>query len=391
MPPTYSTTDFLKTAVSVAENFGFQSIDKLSKHQICKDCTISLPHTASAKDRRKDNLHGMLANGAVTYCEAQLHAFGTPLFSYNIESVPRSNDTAITFHIYNVPKSVAEAVLIQSLRSLVSELGYTRHCVRINSIGDTDSTGRFHRELTAFLRKRIEYLPPTARELMKEHPHLSLLDLIEKDHELGYKAPNSLEFLSDTSRKHFREIIEYLDMSDAAYEIDNRLLGHHECYSDALFALDVLDEDHTPLPDLHIHGGRYDTFMRKHVREPASAVGAVVVLRSKPIPTRLPRAKRLTPKVYLVQLGFGPKVQSLMLVDELRKAGIVVEQQLSSDSLSEQLRDAEQKETPYTVIMGQKEFVEGTVILRDMKARNQETIPKDQLVRRLKSRNAVVV
>ena len=389
MKPSYSSTDFIKTATNVAENFGFYPLHTLAANPACRKCETSVSHTASAKDKRKDNLYGLLANGASVYCEQQLHGFNGPVFAYSIDSVPRTNEVAINYQVYNVPKSIAEAVLIQSLGALVSELGHADHCVRINSLGDTDSLTRFHRELTTFLRKRIEYLPPNARELMKEHPYLALLHLIEKDHELSYKAPNSLEYLSDISRKHFREIIEYLDMSDTPYEIDPRLLGHHECYSDAMFSFDIFDDGAPTVNELEIHGGRYDTFMRQHVRQPVPAVGALAILRTKPAPARIPKAKRRSPKVYVVQLGFGPKIRTLMLVDELRRAGITVEQNLASDSLSEQLRDAESRESPYTIIIGQKEYVEGTAILRDMKARNQETIGQDKLIKRLK-RSTVV-
>ena len=73
-----------------------------------------------------------------------------------------------------------------------------------------------------------------------------------------------------------------------------------------------------------------------------------------------------------------------MLVDELRKAGINVFQNLASDSLSTQLRDAEARNVKYSVIIGQKEFVDGTVILRDMQGRNQEYVKMDVLTQRLK-------
>jgi histidyl-tRNA synthetase len=88
--------------------------------------------------------------------------------------------------------------------------------------------------------------------------------------------------------------------------------------------------------------------------------------------------------VYVVQLGFDPKIKSLMLIDELRKSGINVHQNLASDSLSTQLRDAEARNVKYTVIIGQKEFVENTVILRDMNVRNQEFVDQGSLIKRLK-------
>ena len=73
-----------------------------------------------------------------------------------------------------------------------------------------------------------------------------------------------------------------------------------------------------------------------------------------------------------------------MMIDELRKSGIKVYQNLASDSLSTQLRDAEAKLVKYTVIMGQKEYVDGTVILRDMVGRNQEYVKMDILTQKLK-------
>ncbi len=94
------------------------------------------------------------------------------------------------------------------------------------------------------------------------------------------------------------------------------------------------------------------------------------------------------PSVYVVHLGFGPKIKSLMLIDRLRQAGVPVYHNLASDSLSNQLREAEARGVEYTVIIGQKEYVENTFIFRDMSARNQEFIDEDLLLRRLKRKAA---
>jgi len=118
----------------------------------------------------------------------------------------------------------------------------------------------------------------------------------------------------------------------------------------------------------------------------------VVVLRDKPAPKRIPKAVVGDKSaVYVVQLGFGPKIRSLMLVDELRQAGIAVQHNLMADSLSDQLREAERNGARYSLITGQKEYVDGTVILRDMQARTQEAVPIDQIASRLKRFNAVEV
>ena len=378
-----SPTEFLKTAAHTAEHFGFKSLEAIKKDPICKHCTTSLPNTLETKEAKIDDLHGLLTGGVAKYCDAQLHAFDGPVLVYGTETVPYTKETAVTFHIFNVQKSIAEAILIHTTRTLMHELGHTDHIVRINSLGDSDSLLRYTREITTYLRKRLDLLTPDARELMKEHSLLALQNLIDSNHEIAAKAPNPLEYLSDQSRKHFRDIIEYLDMSETPYEIDTKMLGHHNCYSDALFAIESNDHEASG-NTINIKGGRFDAFMLRKTNCNSGAVGAVAILKNKPAPNRTPRFKLNTPSVYVIQLGFGPKIRSLLLIDELRKAGIAAHQDLANDSLSAQLRDAESRGVKYVVIIGQKEFVEDTVILRDMKSRKQEPIPYQQLMRRLK-------
>lgn len=382
MPNTIGTQDFLKNAISTAHHFGFTPIERLKEHPACKDCTDKIEHKATAADRRNDALHGMLTQGMCAYFENKLNAIDGPALFYSLTEVPRTGEPAVVFHVFNVRKSIGEALLIHTVRSLLGDLGYHDHMVRINSLGDTDSVTRYIRELTNFLKKRIDDMPLSARELMKDHPLTALMHLIEKDHELARKGPNPLEYLTDISRKHFREIVEFLDESNTPFEIDPRLLGHHECYSDALFAFDLLtnEGERSPEPPLYIRGGRYNRFVEKMTRTKVPAVGAVIVLKDKKAPQGM-GVPRMRPEssIFMVQLGFGPKVRSLILIDELKRSGIPVQQNVMSDSLSDQLRLAEAKKASYAIIIGQKEYVENKVILRNLRAQTQTILPQSEL------------
>jgi len=378
--------DFLKRAVATAEHFGFRSSAHHKGRTECKNCKVPISHTAKVDDRRLDGIHGLLAGGINAYTSSKLHSLDEPVFYYNLEEVPRTGDAAITFHIFNVEKSIAEAILIQTVRSLFNEVGQTNHVVKINSLGDNDSRTRYARELNTFLRKRLNELPPAARELMKEHVTLALSHMIEKNHELALRSPSPLEHLSDTSRRHFREIVEYLDMSETPYEIEPKLLGHYQCFNDAIFSFELQDGLGNSLEEktLQAQGGRYTSFFEKHLKQTVPAVGAVVILKGKRQPSRLPKQGGQNPAIHIIQLGFAPKIRSLLLIDELRREGILVNQNLTSDSLSTQLRQAEETGAKYSIIIGQKEYVDGTVIFRDMIGKNQETIPQSTLVSRLK-------
>lgn len=386
---THTPTDFLKVAANTAEHFGFKTADQIKKAPECKACEKKAPHTVTGTNKRIDAQQGLLSSAIATYCDEKFHAFeNKPVLLFNTHQVPRTGESAVSFHIFNVEKSIAEAILIQVARGVATDLGYSDHTVKINSLGCTDSVTRYSRELGNYLRKRIDTMPENAREAMKEHPLLALQSLLDEGHTLAHSSPNPLEYLSDGSRKHFREIIEYLDMSETPYEIDSKMLGHHECYSDAIFALDIhTDQDEAPIT---ARGGRFDEFAGRNTETRTPSAGVVITLNKSKAPARNPRTLAKKPSVYVVQLGFGPKVRSLLLVDSLKAAGIPVLHDLTSDSLSAQLRDAEARGVKYTIIVGQKEFVEGTVILRDMEARNQEYVPQDTLIRKLKRRTGVV-
>lgn len=376
--------DFFRVAHRTAGHFGFVPFESLPPPP--RGQKPALPQKVNIADKKLDALQGFLTSPLAAYFERGLYT-ERPAFFFSINEVPRSGEMGLNLQIIGVRKSIAESLLIQTIRSLVRDFGYTNDSIRINSLGDQESVTRYSRELGGYLRKRLEDMPPEAREYMRDDVIAAFLCLLAQNHELCLKSPSPLEYLSDASRRHFREIIEHLDMTATPYEIDPRLIGHHYCYADTLFTLEFRDEQDAPFSatPLLVRGGRLDAFVKHFLKKDVPATGAVVILAKKYAPAHMPKPRRgLIPSVFMVQLGFGPKIRSLMLLDTLKSAGISVHQALSSDSLSEQLRQAEAYAVPYSIILGQKEFVENSIIVRDMRSRSQQNIPFETLVPHLK-------
>jgi hypothetical protein len=97
-----TSTEFIKVANNTAEHFGFQTIDQLRKSPECKNCVVALPHTVNGTNKRLDANHGLLTSAVMTYCDEKLHAIEKPVLLYAFEQVPRTGETAVTFHIFNV-------------------------------------------------------------------------------------------------------------------------------------------------------------------------------------------------------------------------------------------------------------------------------------------------
>ena len=77
-------------------------------------------------------------------------------------------------------------------------------------------------------------------------------------------------------------------------------------------------------------------------------------------------------------------MKSLKIIEILRKKKIPMYQAISRDRLISQLGLAESMKIPYTIIMGQKEAIEDTVIVRDMENRSQDTVKICDLPKYLK-------
>ena len=93
---------------------------------------------------------------------------------------------------------------------------------------------------------------------------------------------------------------------------------------------------------------------------------------------------RHRPKIFLIQLGEAAKKQSLKLAEEFRKAQIPIALTLSKDSLRGQLQVAAKLGVLYSLILGQKEAMDGTIIIRDMDSGVQEALPFQKVIERIK-------
>lgn len=77
--------------------------------------------------------------------------------------------------------------------------------------------------------------------------------------------------------------------------------------------------------------------------------------------------------------------ESLQVASELRSAGINVEVYLNDDKLKKQLDYANKKGIPQVIIIGPDEKERGEVVLRDMERKTQATVPRQELVNKIKA------
>ena len=287
-------------------------------------------------------------------------------------------------------KSSADALIIQTTVTMLKEFGAKDLLVHINSIGDKDSRNDYLKELKSFYRKHINALPATDRERLKTNP-LRILDSKEpKTITINEEAPEAIQSLSPSSKKHFKEVLEFLEESEIPYKINKTLVRGLDYYSETVFEIKeiIKNEDGTETELSICGGGRYDFLAEKmgfNKNVPGVGVGiGVERIIMSPWWNKLSPRNKKPAKIYFIQFGFDAKIKSLSIIEQLRKAKIPVFQSISKDSLSSQLSQAEKMDMDIVLIFGQKEAMDGTVIIKNMKSRAQTTVKIANLIKSLK-------
>jgi len=289
------------------------------------------------------------------------------------------------------PKSIADAIIIRVITTILAEAGLKNLCVEINSLGCKECRDGYRRELSTYYRKHVKELCADCRERLKVNP-LRLLDCKNpKCQPIKEGAPESVAYLCPDCKKHFKEVMEYLEEMGVTYRLNSALVRGLDYYSRTVFEIIDLDSEKPEegVPAFAVaSGGRYD-YLAKHLgsnKEISAVGGAIGVDRVLLSPTHARLAPRILkkPEIYFIQLGFDAKVKSLIVIEILRKARIPVHHSLGKDSLSIQLAIAEKLGIPYAIILGQKEVIDGTVIVRTMENRSQDTVKINKLAEYLK-------
>jgi histidyl-tRNA synthetase len=322
-----------------------------------------------------------------TYNDNEMHTLPQPvMLAYRgfIDAGKKGpKEERIGLEVLGTNKSVAEATLIKTALAILSENGIKDVVVEINSVGDRDSFNRFTKELISYFRKNIAELEPDCRQAFKSDVFSLLECSNEKCCVIKDLAPKSISFLSEASRSHFAEVLEYLEVLDVPYRIVNTVLGNHKYCAQTVFQIRRVDADGNA-KEVLAAGVRYDSLSKKvGTKKDIPAIGLKLSFQKSPKwPSADVRMKE--PKAAFIQLGFEAKLKSLAVIEQLRLAKVPLVQALSRDKITGQLASAEKARVPYILIMGKKEAMDRTVMVREAVTRAQETVKVDDLAEYLK-------
>ena len=305
------------------------------------------------------------------------------------------------FEVLGEAEPVIDVQIVQIFYNILKELKFKNLTIAVNSIGCSQCRPCFRRLLLSYFRPRESSLCSDCRRRLRENP-LRILDCKEeKCQTLVSQAPQMLDHLCEECHKHFKDVLEFFEELSLPYSLNPYLVRGLDYYTKTVFEIFPFLANQEPshgkennIEELAkvgalVGGGRYDNLVKLLGGKPTPACGAsagveriALLLKEKGL--KIPAAQK--PKVFLAQLGDLAKRKTLKLVEEFREIGIPVSESLGRDSLKTQLNRADKIGVKWTLILGQKEALEGTIIIKNMESGAQEIVKLEKVVGEVKKR-----
>lgn len=290
----------------------------------------------------------------------------------------------LDFEAIGSDDAVLDAQIIIMCHRFCKDLGLDV-TIQINSLGTPASRKEYVAELAKYFKGHKKALSDTDAKRLVKNP-LRLLDSKEPGmEELKAQAPQIIEYLDETSKQHFMKVLEYLDEAEVPYMLNPYLVRGLDYYTKTTFEVTLTNAPTPELEGLALGGGgRYDGLIGMlGGRENTSAIGAALgierlILAMKASGTTPPHDRKVD--IFFCQLGDAARRKGLGVYEKFREAGASVAEAFGKGTLKAQLELADKHKARIAVILGQKEVLDGTIIIRDMESGAQEIVDVEKVV-----------
>ena len=300
------------------------------------------------------------------------------------------------FEVLGEKSPIIDAQIIQIFYRILKKLKFNDLIIEINSIGDSQCFPSYKKLLLSYLKRYQSALCLDCKRRLKESP-LRVLDCKHLEcQKIAKQAPQIIDHLCEECNEHFKNVLEFLDELELPYNLNPCLVRGLDYYTKTVFEIfasiptsqterieQTGGEERLSL----LGGGRYDGLTKLLGGKDTPGCGAaagieriISLIKDHP----LKYSYSLERRIFLAQLGDLAKRKGLKLVQEFEKAKIPVAESFGRDSLKAQLKIADKLNIGYVLILGQKESLEGTIIIRTMKTGKQKVVKIEKVVGEMK-------
>jgi len=281
--------------------------------------------------------------------------------------------------------AVRDAEVLEMLGSLLDELGVKGWKLELNSVGSSTDRPKYVAALRAALEPVKHRMCEDNQRRAETNP-LRVLDSKDpNDQEIIDGLPKIADYLDESSKEHFAQVLAALDACGVPYTVNPRLVRGLDYYTRTTFEFTAADGSGLGTQNALLGGGRYDGLSEMLGGPKAPGIGFAIGEDRLILTLEAQAGESVATKLdaYIAPLGTERNAAALALARELRRAGISVEVGDGSFRLKKSFEAAD-KVARRVVILGEDEVASGVVTVKTFATGEQVKVARGDLASQLR-------
>ena len=282
--------------------------------------------------------------------------------------------------IFGDKTPLMDANLISIMVKFYERIGLRDVIVKINSIGNKESRDNYREALTNHFKPYLSELCEDCNTRFSKNP-LRILDCkVDSDKECMKSAPKIIDYLDEVSKKHFDEVLRYLDLMEIKYKIDNNLVRGLDYYTDTVFEVEAKVGDSLSILG---GGGRYNNLVESMDGPSVPAVGfafgierIINALDSEDVRVISDNAL----DCYVIPVTEKEIDNAVLLVNSLRDNAFSVDMDYTNKKMPAKFKEADRYNAKFIVIIGEDEIKNNKLTIKDNLTKEEVKIERDNLI-----------
>ena len=332
-----------------------------------RSCTLRPEGTASV-------IRAVLENGLLSKGIQRLW-YGGPMFRYERPQAGRQRQ----FHQLGVEfvglgQTRSDAEVIGIAWDFLQDLGLNNLVLEINTLGNEEDRTKYRYHLVEWLRTRKSELDPDSQKRLLQNPLRILDSKNSKTQALLENAPKLHTSLSKESQNRFSSVQGHLQGLGIPFKVNDRLVRGLDYYDQTAFEITSAQ---LGAQATVCGGGRYNRLVEQLGGPPTPAIGwaiglerLILLIQEASGENPSGKAARLTrdnhPDIFLINKGEDAEQKALVISQELRAAGFIVELDCSSGAFNKQFKRANRSGAKWALVIGDDEVRADQIRLKDL-------------------------
>lgn len=404
----YQPDVFLDNLHRVVSNFGFQEIllpaleekkiftrhrelERLYEEDLLEiapggsDMVLSPTHMFSVIRRYLQNLRVRGPHVSKWFhLSPVVHLHSNPASASRGETGKPSTEHEIGLYVLGEDSAMAGAQLINMASEIFRELGISEFMIELNSLGCKLCQKNYQEILENHLASGIGRLCGICEVDLGKNPTALWRCENAGCREIVAGAPQIVDSLDENCKTNLMGVLENIDDLGIPYTL-NPVLKAPMLQEKVVFQITAPIAPGTVIGQ----GGNYSSWASLLGHQDTLPMMGFVTTFEK-LMNSVPEERRRTgPKIEVFMVPLGPIAirKAMVLYRDLQHSGIATaEAILGNTSIKNQLKEAVGKKCEIALIIGQKEAIDETVILRDMRSGMQEVFALDRIIEEVKKR-----